>query len=248
MGRFFACAGLGVFLTLCASILAIFAHISQINGSLIPRNIRMVNVNTEGLGEALGVGEAIYGSGPREGDAPNTGIRPSYQWGLWGYCAAQSLGGDRDYCVGTSFGFKFQPAPAILFDAPAAQQNTVAQALPSGTFVDSDYLGSYTRGAFYVLFVGTLAGGLAFLIGFLAHRFAFLISAILAFFAFLCGAVGCIIWTVIIHRTRSALSAAATGITVEYGVGLWLYWASTGCLLLAVLPFLIGCIAGRDRY
>jgi hypothetical protein len=30
MSRFFACAGLGVFLTLAASILAIFAHVSPL--------------------------------------------------------------------------------------------------------------------------------------------------------------------------------------------------------------------------
>lgn len=96
-------------------------------------------------------------------------------------------------------------------------------------FVDS-------RGAFYVLFVGALSGGLAFIIGFLAHRFAFLVSAGFAFLAFLCEAVGCIIWTVIIHRVRNNINGAGVGITVEYGVGLWLYWASTGCLLLATLP------------
>lgn len=42
--------------------------------------------------------------------------------------------------------------------------------------------------------------------------------------------------TVIIHRVKNSLSGADVGITVDYGVGLWLYWASTGCLLLAVLP------------
>jgi len=104
----------------------------------------MVTVDTTGLGAAVGAGDAIYGTGVRNGDTPNTGIRPSYQWGLWGYCASQSLGGDRDYCVGTSFGFKWQPSPAILFDAPVDQQNTIAQALPSGTFTDSNYLGSYS--------------------------------------------------------------------------------------------------------
>lgn len=104
----------------------------------------MVTVDTSGLGGALGLGDAVYGTGARDGDAPNTGIRPSYQWGLWGYCASQTLGGERDYCVGTSFGFRFQPAPAILFDAPTADQNTIATRLPSGTFTDSNYLGSYT--------------------------------------------------------------------------------------------------------
>lgn len=39
MARFFACAGLGVFLTLAASILAIFAHVRDIATYLsLPRS------------------------------------------------------------------------------------------------------------------------------------------------------------------------------------------------------------------
>jgi hypothetical protein len=104
----------------------------------------MVTVDTTGLGAATSLGASIYGSGARSGDAPNTGVRPYYEWGLWGYCASQTKGGDRDYCVGTSFGFQFQPSPAILFDTPTASQSQLAQALPGGVFTDSNYLGSYT--------------------------------------------------------------------------------------------------------
>lgn len=104
----------------------------------------MVTVNTAGLGAATGLGDSVYGTGERAGDAPNTGLRSSYQWGLWGYCAAESKGGNRDYCVGTDWAFQFQPVPAILFDAPAAAQNEIATRLPGGVFSSSDYLGSYT--------------------------------------------------------------------------------------------------------
>lgn len=104
----------------------------------------MVTVDTSGLGTALNVGTSVYGSGSRAVDTPNSGLRPYYEWGLWGYCASQSKGGDRDFCVGNDWGFKFQPVPAILYDAPATNQNAIATALGSGTFTSSDYLGSYT--------------------------------------------------------------------------------------------------------
>jgi len=246
MGRFFACAGLGTFLTFAASILAIFAQISQINSNIVPRNIRMVTVNTAGVGQALGVGNAIYGSGAR--NAANTGLRPSYQWGLWAYCEAQTEGGVRDACSGTSWAHTFQPVPAILFDVPAAEQQAVSNLLGNGTFTASDYLGRFSKGAFYVLFIGAVLGGLPLITGFLAHRFAFLVAAILTLLAFLCEAVGCIIWTIIIHKSKSAVNGLNAGITVSYGNALWIYWASTGCLLFAILPYIFGCIAGRDSY
>ncbi|CAD6564274.1 MAG: hypothetical protein CYPHOPRED_003240 [Cyphobasidiales sp. Tagirdzhanova-0007] len=238
MSRFFACAGLGVFLTLAASGLAIFAHVGQINGSLVPRNIRMVDVDVSSLGSTLGVGTALYGSGPQR--TANSGLRNHYEWGLWKYCEKASTGGSPDVCSGTKWANEFQPVPAILFDVPTQYQTQVANHLRSGTFTSDGYLGRFSKGAFYVLFIGAVAGGLALITGFLAHRIAFLLAAMLTFFAFLCEAVGCIIWTVIIEKTKSSISG--TGINVSYGDGLWLYWASTGCLFLAALP------SGRDRY
>jgi len=246
MGRFFACAGLGVFLTLCASGLAVFAHISQISANIVPRNIRMVTVDTSGVGAALGVGDAIYGTGERT--SANSGLREYYEWGLWTYCLKDSLGGVPDACDGNSWAYAFEPVPAILYDVPSDLQSQVTSRLPSSTFTSSDYLRSYSKGAFYVLFIGTVAGGLALILGFLAHRFAFLLAALFCVFAFLCEAVGCIIWTVIISRTKNSINDAGVGITVSYGNALWLYWASTGALFLAIIPYIVGCIAGRDSY
>ena len=185
--------------------------------SLVPRNIRMVDVNLSGLGAATGAGSALYGTGPRT--APNSGLRQHYEWGLWTYCGHDTLGGSPDYCSGTQWANEFQPVSAILADVPTQFQTQVANALPSGsTFASGGYLGRFrydfsflfgkiginklryftsinSKGAFYVLFVGAAAGGLALITGFLAHRIAFLLAAMLTFFAFLCEAVGCIIWT-----------------------------------------------------
>lgn len=63
-----------------------------------------------------------------------------------------------------------------------------------------------SKGAFYVLFIGAVAGGLALILGFLAHRYAFLLAALLAVFAFLCEAVGCVIWTGECGKIQSTLS------------------------------------------
>lgn len=105
----------------------------------------MVTVQTGGLGQALGIGNSIYGSGQQNGNTANTGLRTSYQWGLWTYCAKSgSLGGVPDYCDGTSWAHEFRPVPAILFDVPAADQTEVANRLPGGVFTDDSYLGRYT--------------------------------------------------------------------------------------------------------
>jgi len=248
MGRFFACAGLGTFFTLAASVLAIFAHISQINSNIVPRHIRMTTVSTTGVGAATGAGDAVYGSGDRSNNQPNTGLRPYYEWGLWGYCASQTTGGNRDYCSGTSWAYEFQPVPAVVYDVPANAQQTISNALGQGTFTSSDYLGRFTKAAFYLLIIGTILGGLALVIGFLAHRVAFLLAAVLAFLGFLLTIAGCIIWVVILSRVRSSINGNGSGVNVSYGNALWIYFASSGCLLFATLPYIFSCIAGRDRY
>lgn len=243
--RFFACVGLGVFLTFAASILAIFAQIGQINGNIVTRNIRMVQVATGDVGSATGVGPALYGAGPRNN--PNTGLRQFYQWGLWNSCEKNSQGGTADFCTDTTWAQAFNPLPTILFDVPTQFETQVSNAIPTSVFTDDSYLSRYSKAAFYMLFIGTIAGFLAFVTGFLARRFAFLLAASFALFAFLCELVGCIIWTVIIARTRNAVNGSNSGLHVSYGNALWIYWSATGCLMFAVPPYLLGWIAGRNR-
>jgi len=246
MGRFAACASIGVFFTFAASVLAVFAHISQISGNIVPRNLRMTTVDMTGVGAATGAGDAIYGTGAQTG--PNTGLRNYYEFGLWAYGASATTGGARDYTSGNTWAREFQPIPVILFDAPAAQQQTITQALGDGVITSSDYLGRYTKAAFYVLIIGTILGGLALICGLLANRFAYILAAAFSLIGFLCLAVGCIIWTVILSRVRSSVQGSGSGISVSYGNALWLYWAATGCLLFSILPFITSCIVGRDRY
>lgn len=103
----------------------------------------MVAVSTGGLGQATGVGSGLYGQGSRAEGQANTGVRQSYEWGLWNYCSHDSQGGNTDYCSGTNWANGWQPVPAILVDAPQADQTQLANSLGSGTFTASDYLSRY---------------------------------------------------------------------------------------------------------
>jgi len=168
--------------------------------------------------------------------------------GVSGATAPRRLPGATDYCSGTSWAYEFQPVPAVVYDVPANAQQTISNALGQGTFTSSDYLGRFTKAAFYLLIIGTILGGLALVIGFLAHRVAFLLAAVLAFLGFLLTIAGCIIWVVILSRVRSSINGNGSGVNVSYGNALWIYFASSGCLLFATLPYIFSCIAGRDRY
>lgn len=44
-----------------------------------------------------------------------------------------------------------------------------------------------------------------------------------------------------------AANSASVGVNVSYGNGLWILWAATACLLIAVVPLLMGCCFGRKR-
>jgi hypothetical protein len=103
----------------------------------------------------------------------------------------------------------------------------------------------HSKAAFYLLIIGTILGGLALVIGFLAHRVAFLLAAVLAFLGFLLTIAGCIIWVVILSRVRSSINGNGSGVNVSYGNALWIYFASSGCLLFATLPCTFCSYASR---
>ena len=109
---------------------------------IVPRNIRMVTVNTAGVGNALGVGNGIYGNGQVNG--ANSGLREYYEWGLWSYCESETSGGARDACSGTKWARQFQPVPAILYDVPAQAQDVLGNRLGNGTFTATNYLSRFS--------------------------------------------------------------------------------------------------------
>jgi len=260
---FHPCSGVGIFLVLSAVILLIFAEIGQTGHSSVPQKIRIVSLSTTnfGTGLAAATGQSgnlteLYAPAGRAPDANGTGIAQIYEWGLWSYCEGEgTLGSKKPSCIpaGNQWGHKFQPSTALFADIPTAYQTPARQVIPSITFTDEKYLSSFSRIAFYFIFVGALIAGLALFIGFGAHRFAYLFTAALAFLAAILIAVGGIIWSVIIAKVKSSINnlgvtgGVPLGLYVNYGNALWMIWAAVGALLLSVLPFFLACCTGRNK-
>ena len=102
-----------------------------------------------------------------------------------------------------------------------------------------------SRAAFYLLFIGTIFAGIAFLITCLIHMSALVIAGMLAFVSFALLVAGAAIWTYIIHEFKKISSAPYM---INYGDSLWFTWAAVGCLLFALPTLLSGSIASRRRY
>ncbi|GAA6058381.1 hypothetical protein JCM3770_006103 [Rhodotorula araucariae] len=267
------CAGLGLVFSFAAVILLVFSEVAQINSDLIPRHLRIVHIDTAGLGVALAsaakqsalalaganftdiyapaaVGEGYYVKAT--GQATHAGLYRGYEWGLWSYCATQGdLGAPRSYCYTRSIHPRFQPAQVLVEDIPAEYADLLQTVLPDNVFTADNYLGEYTQAATYLLMAGALATALAALIGLFARRGAFVLGAVLSIVAFVGLFIGATIWTVIVARARSAINDATTagtdvGLTVEFGNALWIAWAATALMLLSVLPFSIACCTGRS--
>lgn len=99
--------------------------------------------------------------------------------------------------------------------------------------------------AFYLLFVGTILAGVAFLITCLIHMSALVIAAFFAFLAFALIAAGASIWTYMVYEFRDIASAS---FRFDYGNALWFCWASVGCTLFALPALAGGSAASRRRY
>ncbi|GJN94778.1 hypothetical protein Rhopal_007870-T1 [Rhodotorula paludigena] len=267
------CAGLGLTFSFAAVILLVFAQISQINSDLIPRHLRLVHIDTSGLATALSsaakaspvpdlananysdiFSSQVVGDGyfvKKTDETLATGVRKSYEWGLWSYCTTNGDEGDaRSYCYTRSIHPSFQPAKVLLEDIPAQYSALLKDTLPENVFTADNYLGTYTQAATYCTMVGSLALALAALIGLFARKGAFVLSSLLSIVAFLALAVGTIIYQVIFARARVAINDATTagtdvGITLDYGNALWILWAATVLTLFSILPLSIACCTGR---
>ncbi|EPQ28791.1 uncharacterized protein PFL1_03594 [Pseudozyma flocculosa PF-1] len=248
MFKFF-CVGIGQLLTFAALVLVILANVGQLTNNIVARNIRFVSLDTTGLQDAISrsggaAPNNLYASDQRSTIAAGNGIKRDYQWGLYNYCGGEPSGSNRD-CVDSTFNFKWDPVNALLADTPQGARNEVQSFLPQNTFTDSDYLRKYSQAAFWLIFIGTILTGLAWLTGFTANRFGFFGAAIFAFLAALALGVGAAIETAIYTKARDAIGNQY-GLNLDYGNALWFIWAAfVGCVL-SIVPYLISCCTGRD--
>ncbi|KAH9911428.1 Glucanosyltransferase-domain-containing protein [Epithele typhae] len=243
------CIGTASFLSFAALMMLIFVHIGQINTAKVPRGISMVKVNMSGYGDGLAValGDPIFGLYAANDTIPlerHLGLRDEYRFGLYGWCASVSGTG---LCSNVSAGNRFEPFTVILADMPSNYSSITTSLLTRGTFIDSDYLGSFTNGAYYLILIGTIATALTFFTGLLKHTLLFLLSTAFALISVVTLLIGAAIWTVIIKKGQDingfvvgqASNPASVGITVETGNALILLWAAWASVLVSTLPYMI---------
>ena len=88
------------------------------------------------------------------------GLRNNYDWGLYRYCAY--VNDTHGTCSPHVTANKLQPYEAIINDMPEAYTIITNALIPTTSFGDSQYLGEFTRGAYYLLLLGSVATALAF--------------------------------------------------------------------------------------
>ncbi|KAI0639101.1 Glucanosyltransferase-domain-containing protein [Trametes polyzona] len=247
------CIGSASVLSLISLVLLIFMHVGQINTSTVPRGISMVNVNTSGYGTGLAaaLGDPISGLYTDNASAPlqaMQGVRELYKFGLYSYCGYVNGSG---ICSNTSAATRWEPFNVITSDMLSNYSGFTTALITQGTFIDSNYLGDFTRGAYYLIIIGSVCTAMALLTGLLKHTVLFFLSTVFAVLGSLTLLIGATIWTVMIKKSESindfivgpSASPVPLGITVETGNAIFLLWAAWACLLVSILPYMIRAIA-----
>ena len=82
-----------------------------------------------------------------------------YKFGLYSHCAY--VNETAGICSNSSTANRFEPFTVIIADM-AANYSSITDALVTGTtFSDSQYLGNFSNGAYYLLLIGTICAALA---------------------------------------------------------------------------------------
>ena len=84
-----------------------------------------------------------------------------YKFGLYSYCGY--LNGTQGICSNVSTANRFEPFRVITADMLANYTGFTTALITQGTFIDSNYLGDFTNGAWYLILIGTVATALAFI-------------------------------------------------------------------------------------
>ena len=89
----------------------------------------------------------------------HAGLRTEYKFGLYSYCAY--VNDTHGTCSNSTAGTKLQPYVAFLGDIPSNYTGLTNSFIPDVTFINSNYLGDFSRGAYYLLLLGSIAVALA---------------------------------------------------------------------------------------
>lgn len=90
----------------------------------------------------------------------NLGIRENYKFGLYSYCGYVNGSG---ICSNTSAATRWEPFSVIVADMRSNYSGVTTALITEGTFIDSDYLGEFTKGAYYLIIIGSVCAAMALL-------------------------------------------------------------------------------------
>jgi len=217
----------------------------------------MVNVNVSAYGTALAAAFApdeIEGLYTNNATAPldvGAGLRQLYKFGLYGHCAFVADG--QGICTNTSAARRFEPYNTLTSDMAPNYTIFTNAIITNATFRNSDYLGSETHSAYYLLLLGSIFAMMSLFSGVIKHTWAFFVSTGSAVLSSLLVLSGAAIWTVIIQKCHSVETIVVgppggrepLGILISTGPGLYLAWASFACLVVSIVPYMISCCTYR---
>jgi len=253
------CIGVATFLSFVSLVLLIFVHVSQLNTTTIPRGLAMMKMNTSQYGNALFIAETdpvdgLYASNATAPLQKGAGLRQLYAWGFYSYCAYTAP--EQGICSNTTIGHKVLPFDTMLADVPAMFQAETKFIIHPSSFTDGGFLGSLSRGGYYLCLIGTVLTALSMFTGIKKGNFTFFLSSIFAIISALMILTSAAIWTAVVAKARavnaqqiplaSPTSQPVTlGIVVSPGTGLWLLWSAFATLFLSTIPYVASCFTYR---
>lgn len=208
----------------------------QLTHNMVARNIRLFAVTPYG---DLSTGQ-LAANNMEQPVREQNGVRPLYAWGMYNYC-----GGSRDFeqmqCGPRSFGHTFDVVDAVSTDVPRGNS---ASSVPFSS-LNQDSIKNYSRAAFYLLFVGTVLTGVAFIVALLFHPAALSLAAFLTFLAFALLTCGASIDTYFINKMKYHTPNIQDNV-FHFGNALWMFWAAVGSTLVAFPCLLGGATGGHE--
>lgn len=184
-------------------------------------------------------------------------MRHEYRWGLYKYCGYILTPFIYGSCSNTTFPRPWTPFEVLVEDAPPQYFVQINEFIVE-SLRNSAYLGSISRIAFYLILLSLIATVLViplfvqsvikfrcrkanqsfFCRGCFRSTLTFLFAATLSCISAAALLVAASMWTAVVLHAQ-ATNRTQTGIIVNFGVGVWLLWATFATSLMSVLPYVL---------